>query len=109
MVKCTYKLETQGVYWGNYSYCVPNDKVLIQLRPEQVGQYTPQLVIATNHFKKLIECKVASIIDFFVVAENVTDVDGEYMNFETHITYSFNCTLPESGKELAFSFTVLQK
>ncbi len=105
----TYKLKTQGIYWGDYYYKRAENgeepKVVINLKSEHVGLWIPQIFLETSHFKKLKECKSARILDYFVVAENVSEIDGEYLNLDEYTTYAFSATTKD-GEKINFNFTV---
>ena len=104
-----YKLRTQGIYWGDYCYNWKSKDgeaiVVINLKSEHVGLWIPQLFIKAKYFKKLKDCKSARIIDYFVVAENVSEIDGEYLNLEDYTTYSFSAETKD-GEKINFAFTI---
>ena len=105
----TYKLTTQGIYWGDYYYERAENgekaKVVINLKSDNVGLWIPQIFLDTSHFKKLKECKSTRILDYFVVAENVSEIDGDYVNLDDYTTYSFSAKTKD-GEDINFSFTI---
>ncbi len=100
-------LVTQGIHWADY-YFRPDlysAKVFVQPKKEFVRNDVPPLVMDFEHFDKMRSCHCATILEFFVIAENVIEIDGTYKNTKDRSTYPFSAIINDQPYE--FSFTIL--